>query len=101
VGKELCAHPCDSAQVEKANAKFAAGGYSSRIRYQHTYRQYKIGMVREVFPGVDSIVRKVVVSYKSFKVGEKTYEYKGARDIFVTHSVQRLALLCPVDTNYE
>jgi len=40
------------------------------------------------------------ISYKSFKVGEQTYEYKGAKDIFVTLNVKHLAFLCPVDIDY-
>ena len=58
---------------------------------------YKLGLVREVFPGRDGFVRKVSISYKNFKIGEKVYEYSGAKDTVITRSVQRLALLVPVD----
>ena len=59
--------------------------------------QYRIGLVRDVYPGIDGVVRKASISYKNFKIGEKIYEYSGSKDIIVTRSVQRLALLVPVD----
>jgi hypothetical protein len=58
---------------------------------------YRLGLVKQVHPGVDGKVRKVSLAYKNFKVGEKVFEYKGAKDTIVTRSVQRLALLVPVD----
>ena len=60
--------------------------------------QYRVGIVREIYPGLDGIVRKVSVGYKNFKVGEKVQEYSGAKEVVVFRSsVQRLALLGPVD----
>ena len=59
--------------------------------------QYRVGVVREVFPGLDWIVRKVSVGYKNFKVGEQVQVYGGAKEVVVIRSVQRLALLVPVD----
>ena len=59
--------------------------------------QYRVGVVREVFPGLDGIVRKVSVGYKNFKVGEQVQVYGGAKEVVVIRSVQRLALLVPVD----
>ena len=53
--------------------------------------------MREVFPGLDGIVRKVSVGYKNFKVGEQVQVYGGAKEVVVIRSVQRLALLVPVD----
>ena len=59
--------------------------------------QYRIGLVRDVYPGIDGVVRKASISYKNFKIGEKIYEYSGSKDIIVTRSVQRLAMLVAVD----
>jgi hypothetical protein len=59
--------------------------------------QYKIARVVEVFPGVDGIVRKVTIAYKNFRVGERMHEYTGSKDVVVVRSVQRLALLIPID----
>ena len=33
--------------------------------------QYRIGLVRDVYPGIDGVVRKASISYKNFKIGEK------------------------------
>jgi hypothetical protein len=59
--------------------------------------KYRLGLVREAFAGRDGRVRKVSLSYKNFKVGEKIHQYEGATDTVVIRSVQRLALLVPVD----
>jgi hypothetical protein len=58
---------------------------------------YKIAMVKKVHPGIDGKVRKVTLTYKNFKVGEKVSEYSGSSDTEVTRSVHKLALLVPVD----
>jgi hypothetical protein len=58
---------------------------------------YKLAVVREVFPSVDGLVRKVALAYKNFKIGEKVYDYAGSPDVTVTRSVQRLSLLVPVN----
>lgn len=63
---------------------------------KNTFRgEYRLGLVKEVHTGLDGKVRQVSLSYKNFKVGEKTHEYRGAKDVVVTRSVQRLALLDP------
>lgn len=59
--------------------------------------EYRLALVRDVFPGEDGRVRKVTVQYKSYRTGEKVHEYRGARDTVVSRAVQRLALLVPVD----
>ena len=59
--------------------------------------KFYIAQVHEVFPSKDGRVRKVSVRYKNFKVGERVHEYRGSRDVIVYRSVQKLALLVPVD----
>ena len=59
--------------------------------------EYRLALVRDVIPGEDGIVRKVMVHYKSYRSGESVHEYRGARDTVVSRAVQRLALLVPVD----
>jgi len=59
--------------------------------------EYRIGLVQEVYPGVDGKVRKVKLMYKNYKVGPNVYKYSGCPDTTVLRSVQRLALLVPVD----
>ena len=63
--------------------------------------EYRLAEVKEVFPGCDGKVRQVAVRYKVYKVGEDVREYSGARDITVSRSVHRLALLVPVDYDAE
>ena len=59
--------------------------------------EYRLGLVREVFPSRDKKVRRVSVMYKNFQNGDKL-EYKGdSQAIVVTRSTQRLSLLVPVD----
>ena len=57
--------------------------------------QYRIAMVKNVFPGSDGKVRRVSLTYKNFKVGEKVNHYSGVPDTEVTRSIQKLALLVP------
>ena len=57
---------------------------------------YRLARVTKVLPSADGRVRRVKVTYKKYKVGEKVYEYKGSSDIEVERSVQRLALLVPI-----
>ena len=59
--------------------------------------KYYIAQVQEVFPGRDGCVRKVSVRYKNFRVGEQVHEYKGSKDVVVYRSIQKLALLVPID----
>ena len=64
---------------------------------RNTLRDYRLALVKDVFPGEDGKVRKVTVRYKSYRTGEKVQEYRGARETVVSRAVQRLALLVPVD----
>lgn len=61
--------------------------------------QYRVALVKKVFPGKDGKVRRVTLSYKNFKVGEKLEKYSGAPDTEVMRSVHRLALLVPCNEN--
>ena len=58
--------------------------------------QYTIARVKEVFPGKDGKVRTVSLIYKNFKTGEKLRDYHGSSSRVIIRSVQRLALLVPV-----
>lgn len=58
--------------------------------------EYRIGIVKDVFPGMDGRVRKVSVMYKSFKIQDRLCK---ATETVVIRSVHRLALLVPVDEN--
>ena len=58
---------------------------------------YRLAVVKDVFPGEDGRVRRVTVQYKSYRTGENDHEYRGAKDTVVSRAVQRLALLVPVD----
>ena len=58
---------------------------------------YRLGLVKEVFPGEDGKVRRVATQYKSYRTGERAHEYRGARDTIVSRAVQRLALLVPAE----
>lgn len=60
--------------------------------------RYYIGQVSEVHPSKDGLIRKVTIRYKTYKQGEKTNVYRGAKDTKIIRSVQRLALLVPVDS---
>ena len=54
---------------------------------------YRLALVKDVFPGEDGKVRRVTVQYKSCRTGESVHEYRGARDTVVSRAVQRLALV--------
>ena len=58
---------------------------------------YHLARVVEVCPGGDGLVRRVMICYKNFKAGDTLYEYTGGKDVTVSRSVQRLALLVPAD----
>lgn len=56
--------------------------------------RYHLGKVTAVHSGKDGRIRRVEVSYRRFKTGNKLHECKGTTTT-VTRSVQRLALLVP------
>ncbi|KAJ8257634.1 hypothetical protein GJAV_G00187980 [Gymnothorax javanicus] len=71
-------------------------------RDKNTLRgEYRLGKVKETFPGQDEQVCRVSVAYKNFKPGEPNSRYHGAPDTVVTRAVQRLAHLVPVDKEDE
>ena len=53
--------------------------------------QYRIALVTKVFPGNDGKVRRVTLTYKNFKVGEKLHKDSGVAGTEVTHNVHKLA----------
>ena len=61
--------------------------------------EYRLAVVKEVFPGPDGKVRKATVQYKKYRTGEPLREFRGAENVVVTRAVQRLALLVPVEQN--
>ena len=60
--------------------------------------EYRLGVVKEVFPDQDGKVRRVLVTYKNFRVGNRRQDYGISEAVTVFRSVQRLALLVPVET---
>jgi hypothetical protein len=60
-------------------------------------KQYRLARVHEVFPGLDGRVRRVSLNYKNYRIQGGLIEYHGCKDTVVTRSVQRLALLVPVE----
>ena len=62
--------------------------------------EYRLSRVTQVFPSADGMVRRARVLYKRYKVGEKLREYRGASDVEVEHSVQKLGLLVPVEDQW-
>ena len=62
---------------------------------------YRLGMINEVVAGNDGKVRRALVKYKNYKVGERDHEYTGREEVVVSRSVHRLALLVPVEYDQE
>ena len=59
--------------------------------------EYRLGVVKEVFPDQDGKVRQVLVTYKYFRVGNCRQDYGIGEAVTVSRSIQRLALLIPVE----
>ena len=57
---------------------------------------YRLAKVTEVHPSQDGKVRTVSITYKRYKTGESVKEYKGASDITVKRSIQRLIPLVQI-----
>ncbi|CAB4008383.1 Hypothetical predicted protein [Paramuricea clavata] len=55
--------------------------------------EYRLGVVKEVFPDQDGKVRRVLITYKNFRVGSRRQDYGISEAVTVSRSVQRLALL--------
>ena len=58
---------------------------------------YRLGIIQEVHPSKDGKVRKALVKYKNYKVGERSHEHTNGEEVVVSRTVHRLALLVPVD----
>ena len=57
--------------------------------------------MRDVFLGEDGRVRKEMVHYNSYRIGESVHEYRGVKESVESREVQRLALLVPVDKSIK
>ena len=62
---------------------------------------YRLAMVKEVFPGQDGKVRRATVQYESYRTSEKIREYRGAENVVVSRAKQRLSLLAPWTSSHE
>jgi hypothetical protein len=60
--------------------------------------EYRLRVVKEVFPYQDGKVRRVLVTYKNFRVGNHRQDYGISEAVTVSRSIQHLALLVPVET---
>ena len=61
--------------------------------------EYRLAVVREVYPGADGRVRKVMIVYKHYKVQDTVVEYTGSTEQKVIRPVQRLVLIVPSDNS--
>ena len=61
--------------------------------------EYRLAVVREVYPGADGRVRKVMIVYKHYKVQDTAVEYTGSTEQKVIRPVQRLVLIVPSDNS--
>ena len=59
--------------------------------------EYRLAIVKQVFPGSDGKIRKVQIAYKHYKVGDTAIQYTGSTEQLCMRPVQRLALIVPVD----
>ena len=57
--------------------------------------EYRLAIVKEVFRGKDGVVRKAMVSYKHYKVGDSPVRYTGSTEQCCVRPIQRLALIVP------
>ena len=62
--------------------------------------EYRLAVVKQIFRGHDGAVRKVMIAYKVYKVGESSVKYTGSREQCCIRPVQRLALVLPVDQTH-
>ena len=59
--------------------------------------EYRLAIVKEVFKGHDGAVRKAVISYRHYHVGDTPVTYTGSTEQTSVRPVQRLALLVPAE----
>ena len=57
--------------------------------------EYRLALVKEVFPDRNGKVRRVLVTYKNFRVGKSAQCCGKSEAVTVSRSVQRLALIVP------
>ena len=58
---------------------------------------YNLAKVCETHPGKDGKVRTATLTYKKYRIGEAVREYKGAIDVKIKRSVQRLVRLVTIE----
>ena len=58
-------------------------------------------MISKVFVGNDGKVRRALIKYKNYKVGERDHEYTRCEEVVLSRSVHRLALVVPVEYDQE
>jgi hypothetical protein len=94
---ELCA-PC--LVVRHTTTRNLKTGDAVLVAVKNAVRgDYRLGLVKQVFPDKSGKIRRVTLSYKNFKVGETVHQYNGSNDSIVSRSVHRLALLVPAEEN--
>ena len=66
------------------------------IQDSNTFRgNYRMGVVKETFPGLDGKVRTVKVGYKNNDAGP---EYNGKQYTYIDRPVHKLIVIVPVDS---
>ena len=60
--------------------------------------QYSIARIKDVYPDKQKVIRKVLLCYKNHKVNGDLRTHTAGTEVEVTQSVQKLALLVPIET---
>ena len=63
--------------------------------------EYRLAIIKEVYPGSDTVVRKVKIMYKRYKVKDTAVTYTGSTEQCCIRPVQRLALVLPYKDNVD
>ena len=62
---------------------------------------YSLEMINKVFVGDDGKVRRALIKYKNYKVGERDHEYTRCEEVVLSPNVHHLALVVPVEYDQE
>ena len=84
-------------QMAHRETQFAPRRYSIMADKNTLRGDYRLALVKEVFPGEDGKVRRVAIQHKSYRTGERAHDYRGARVTVVSRAAHRLALLVPAE----